>query len=87
LNSTWDFPEDQLNISQYILRILYSRRFLWVENGTWPSLDPRLEGEAVRMGVALEKVLRVSQWNHKKVEPNGRKLHHWGGAFEVALET
>ena len=22
--------------------------FLWVENGTWPSLDPRQEGEAVR---------------------------------------
>jgi hypothetical protein len=22
--------------------------FLWVENGTWPSLDPREEREAVR---------------------------------------
>ena len=48
LNSTWDFPEGQVTISQYILRIFYSRMFLWVENGTWPSLDPRQEGEAVR---------------------------------------
>jgi hypothetical protein len=47
LNSTWDFPEVQATISQYILRIYYSRMFLWVENGTWPSLDPRWEGEAV----------------------------------------
>ena len=48
LNSTWDFPEGQVTISQYILRIFYSRMFLWVENGTWPSLDSRQEGEAVR---------------------------------------
>jgi hypothetical protein len=42
------FPEGQVSISQYILRIFYSRMFLWVENGIWPSLDPRQEEEAVR---------------------------------------
>jgi hypothetical protein len=26
----------------------YSRMFLWVDNGTWPSLDSKWEGEAVR---------------------------------------
>ena len=56
LNSTWDFPEGQVTISQYILRIFYSRMFLWVENGTWPSLDSRQEWEAVE-GVGLENPL------------------------------
>ena len=55
LNSTWDFPEGQVTISQYILRIFYSRMFLWVENGTWPSLDPRQDAEVVSM-----------VWNWKK---------------------
>ena len=35
--------------------------FLWVENGTWPSLDPRWEGEAVR---------RV--WDWKTLRPPDR---------------
>jgi hypothetical protein len=48
LNSTWDFPEGQVTISQYILRIFYSRMFLWMENGTWPILGPRQEEEAIR---------------------------------------
>jgi len=54
LNSTWDFPEGQITINQYILKSFYSRMFLWVENGTWPTLDPRQEEEAVR---------RVWDWN------------------------
>ena len=33
--------------------------FLWVENGTWPSLDPRQEGGSYKEGVGLEKALRV----------------------------
>jgi hypothetical protein len=52
LNSTWDFPEGQVTISQYILRIFYSRMILWVENGTWPSLGPRY-----KEGVELENSL------------------------------
>ena len=56
LNSTWGFPEGQVTISQYILRIFYSTLILWVENGTWPSLDPR------RVGVRLVKVPRALQW-------------------------
>jgi hypothetical protein len=58
LNSTWDFSEDQVTISQYILRIFYSRMFLWVENGTWPSLDPRQERK-LQGGCGTEKPLRV----------------------------
>ena len=54
LNSTWDFPEG--TIIQYILRIFYSRMFLWVENGTWPSFDPRRDGETKE---GMEKALRV----------------------------
>jgi hypothetical protein len=32
---------------------------LWVENGTWPSLDPRQEGKAVRRVWDFEIALRV----------------------------
>jgi hypothetical protein len=44
-----------------------------VENGTWPSLDPRQEGEAVGGGsVRLEKALRVLQWSFSSI-------FFWGG--------
>lgn len=42
---TWHFPEGQVTTNQYILRKFYSRMFLWVEDGNWPSLNPRQVGE------------------------------------------
>jgi hypothetical protein len=64
LNSTWDFSEGRVTISQYILwgflRIFYSKMFLWVENGTWPSFDPRRDGETKE---GMEKALRVPHYH------------------------
>jgi hypothetical protein len=53
--------------------------FLWVENGTWPSLDPRWEGEVVR---------RVWDWKKPLGSLTGRKELFWltvSGDFQFTV--